>query len=413
MSTFSIDADEKDTLENIEIKIQDIDEDMVYIYDKDMLGYTLYSDNGGDIYIYQLANPVKETFIIGYSQSIYSDIQTLTKSSGILPFIYYSYPFKNIYKTEIDLKLILDSYKTGNNFYYCPLQKLRELILNMQKDKDDVMLEYSPDIQQNVLYCSKCESTLSNNIDMQTHRRHCQEYNTKFITKDILNIKEYNCDYCNKPYRHRQSRSVHMKRCKYKGNQKQMVDFFKNQLTKKDEEIEQMKKQWALEREIVSTEMGKLVDKVGYVTNIENQHNINIHINNYGSENMDYIDTHFLQNLLNIPFGAVPKLLQNLHFHPNHPENHNIKITNKKLPYASIYSGSKWILKDKKEVIDSMVDKSYNLLDEHYVEGKKILYNPKIGKYKTFQANYNKQDKKLKRQLTKEVEMIILNESKL
>ena len=53
----------------------------------------------------------------------------------------------------------------------------------------------------------------------------------------------------------------------------------------------------------------KLIEKVGDTTNnIENQQ-INIHINNYSIENLDYLTPEYLQTLLNIPRG---QLYQNL-----------------------------------------------------------------------------------------------------
>ena len=105
-----------------------------------------------------------------------------------------------------------------------------------------------------------------------------------------------------------------------------------------------------------------LIHKVGNTTvNVQQ----NIIVNNIGNEDVSYINNGFLNNLLNAPYVAIPKLIENIHFNLDHPENHNIKITNRKEPYVKVYKDNKWLLEDKKTVIDEMVDKSKMMLDEH------------------------------------------------
>ena len=67
---------------------------------------------------------------------------------------------------------------------------------------------------------------------------------------------------------------------------------------------------------------------------------------------------------------CVPQLIEKIHFDPEHPENHNIKITNKKMNYAEIVKNNKWVTANKKKVIDDVIQKSYNLLDETYVASR-------------------------------------------
>ena len=95
-------------------------------------------------------------------------------------------------------------------------------------------------------------------------------------------------------------------------------------------------------------------------------------INNHGEEDLKYITAEYLTELLKIPYNSVPQLIKQIHFHPEHPENHNLKITNKKLPYIQVYMDKQWHLKDKKEVIDSIVDKSIGILDDHFDEQDKL-----------------------------------------
>ena len=155
-----------------------------------------------------------------------------------------------------------------------------------------------------------------------------------------------------------------------------------------------------------------LIEKVGNVTNNITNNQQNIFINSHGDENLEYITKNYLSYLLKMPFGAVPQLIKDLHFNPKHPENNNVKITNKKLPYAQVFKDKKWVLKDKKQVIDNMVDTGFNLIDGHYFDEKNNLNPNQDKRYRSFQDKYDGGDKQLKRQLNKETELAILNQSK-
>ena len=102
---------------------------------------------------------------------------------------------------------------------------------------------------------------------------------------------------------------------------------------------------------------------------------------------------------------AVPNLIKQIHFDPDHPENHNIKITNKKQPYVKVRKNDKWELKDKKETLENLVDDKYNILEDHYVDKtEKInVMNNFIDKY---QSNID-----LQKELQKKTEIVILNNS--
>ena len=124
---------------------------------------------------------------------------------------------------------------------------------------------------------------------------------------------------------------------------------------------------------------------------------------------MDYITGDYISKLLKIPYGAVPKLIKHIHFNPEHPENHNIKITNKKLPYASVFKDNRWEVRDKNTVIEDIVDKSYNMIDCEFNESDPKLSLNQKKRYKDFQKKYDTEDKLLTKQLKKDTELNILN----
>lgn len=139
-----------------------------------------------------------------------------------------------------------------------------------------------------------------------------------------------------------------------------------------------------------------------------NQNNIQININNYGHENLDYLTHDYKTSLLKIPYRAVPKLIKHIHFNPEHPENHNIKIPNKKQKFALIQRNGKWEYRDKKHVIENIVDNSYNILDEHFEEHHTKLKNSKREDFLRFQEMFE-QDSDVQKQILLETEVEILN----
>lgn len=199
---------------------------------------------------------------------------------------------------------------------------------------------------------------------------------------------------------------------------KELKQDMENREAKFKEEIkthyEEREKKWEEERSELKREIEKLMEKVGDTHNYHQTFNQNNFIlNNYGEENKKYLSKEYMLNLIKMPYGSIPKLIKDIHFHPKHPENHNVKITNKKLPYVQLYKNSKWTIHDKKEVINNIIDDSFNLIDEHYNDADKNTFQQrKINNYKNFQKEMSANDKSVKKKINKEVEILILNESK-
>jgi len=144
--------------------------------------------------------------------------------------------------------------------------------------------------------------------------------------------------------------------------------------------------------------------------NIINQTN-NIVITNFGSENIEYISKRFLDKLVKAPFTSIQKLLRCIHFNPAHPENHNVRITNKKERFANIYKDNKWFIEDKKKIINDMVEKGFDIIDDHHNEIHDQLDNYKQRNFQRFKDKYD--DPILLKNLEQNIEIDILNNSKI
>jgi len=141
-----------------------------------------------------------------------------------------------------------------------------------------------------------------------------------------------------------------------------------------------------------------------------NNQNVTININAFGNEKTDYLKDKDFVNCINSIYNSVPNLINKIHFDPKHPENHNVKISNKKLPYASVLTkDNNWKYMDKNDAIDSMIDKSYVMLEISY-EGNKDDILPRIqSHFEDFQKKFCNQDKKTMRNVKKKVELSLIN----
>ena len=233
-------------------------------------------------------------------------------------------------------------------------------------------------------------------------------------------VLDYACSNCGKTYSHRQSLHVHKMSCASPTNS-DIMKALQEERKKHQLELEKYQKDHQLEREQyqkdhneLKAQLSLLLDKQmqtaqntttstncnnNNTTNIENQH-INININAFGKENTDYIDDKAILACIGRVYKSIPSLLEKIHFDPNHPENHNIKITNKKLPYASVMGNNqKWKTVDRKDAIETMVINGYNMLDEKYAENKEKISATKRQNFEGFQSKFESEDKDLMKQI--------------
>tara|TARA_B100000575_G_C23139114_1_gene662461 strand:- start:3917 stop:4822 length:906 start_codon:yes stop_codon:yes gene_type:complete len=199
------------------------------------------------------------------------------------------------------------------------------------------------------------------------------------------------CEYCAKTFTHHQNYYRHKKyNCKKK-----------DQYTRKELEIMIESRDNTIKE--LSSQIEKLLDKIGTTNNTTNN-TFNFVVNAFGKEDISYIHSSFIQGLIqNGPYNSIPKLLKEIHFHPEHSENLNVKIPNKKLQVAQIFNGVNWVYKDKRETIENMSDKAYGILNEHYDKGQDNKYMEK------FKNDYEERDKETIKRIKDTTELTILN----
>ena len=200
----------------------------------------------------------------------------------------------------------------------------------------------------------------------------------------------YSCPYCSKNFTRKNNCNEHIKkRCKV---YKKIADD-----AKKDEEIEHLRK------EIEMLRSNGSVKNITINNQSNNIQNNNIIINAFGKENLDYISKEFIHNIVKEgPYGSIQKLIKHIHFNPNHQENQNIKIPNKRDKYGMVFNGEKWMMKNKQSMITEIASNAYDMITDHCddIDNKK---------YEKFCIEFeNKQIDCIKRIMT-DTELLILN----
>ena len=285
--------------------------------------------------------------------------------------------------TPIDSQLTpIDSQLTPIDSQLTPIDSQLTPIDSIWNQTDSLVISYdslvtSPDslvipidsltqVETNMFSCKYCKKTYSKNSNLHRHMRKCAEKDSKYQNTPPI-------------------------------DQENLMEYIK--VIKQENEI--IKK----EKILMKNEIEVLINRVGN-TNINIQQNI--YINNYGSENLDYLNNRYLTMLLKTPYTSIQNLLKTIYFDPNHPENHNIKILNRKEKYASVYKDGDWELRNKRDIIDNIVDNGYNIIDCYFDEKGILLENSKQQKFLDFQKNYLS-NSKIKKNIEKDTELIILN----
>ena len=217
-------------------------------------------------------------------------------------------------------------------------------------------------------------------------------------------VSKASCEFCLKTFSRNSNLTKHLKTCKKKKESESLVINQTEKMIKMEKEIEELKN-FKIQTQNNTTNN----------TNSYNTTNNTININNYGNENLKHLRSKDFAGLLQGIYGAVPNLIKKIHFDPKHPENQNIKFTNKKLPYLKIMKEDKWQLVQKKyELLDLIDAKCYMLKEKYYNILKKNKYNisdVQKNKIETFIKQYKEDDKKLMLNLIERTELMLLNNS--
>lgn len=221
-----------------------------------------------------------------------------------------------------------------------------------------------------------------------------------------MNTKSHKCSFCESFFNTRASKRRHEKH--YCRENPDFVDKIIDAKNSKIKSLQKEKEKWEQEKQELYKQVSTLLEKVGDTTNIQNN---TIILNNYGSEDLSHITDKLKTELLNIPYCAIPKMIEAIHFNDEKPENKNIMLPNKKENLVKVFEGNKWVYKSKNDTITDLVDSKYTIIDDHYEElssENKVPTNVKTT-FKKFRKFYDDGDEEMINKLKKECELVLLN----
>ena len=220
--------------------------------------------------------------------------------------------------------------------------------------------------------------------------------------------KEYSCDYCNRNYKHKYHLTRHLKTCKIRKE--------KDEIKSLEEEMEEMRSEiQRLKKEKVLT-----VNNTNCNNTTTNVTNVNIMLNDYGEENVNFLKhSKYKQIIKHVLGNGVLGLQQYIKYkycNPHQPENFTIKYTNKKRNDLFIRSNNEWTTRDKNEVMDELYNRDGNVEEvlSVYEHLNELVNNENLDKtqenfVKEVEKLYDTTDEGLAKEELKSLKMTTLN----
>ena len=171
------------------------------------------------------------------------------------------------------------------------------------------------------------------------------------VIQSIQEIKTsiLHCKYCNKYYKHIQSRWKHEQKCKIKSNNEEIMEL-KKELTIEIKEVRELKEQ--LKDKINNTSQSSTTITNSNNSNTNNNTNNGTINNNYiiafGKEDISNILTKKEKyRILNARYKSLEESIKAIHFNKDRPECQNIVITNMRDNLIHIFDGEKFVSQAK------------------------------------------------------------------
>jgi len=242
--------------------------------------------------------------------------------------------------------------------------------------------------------CDKCEMTFTkkSNYIVHTNRKtSCVvEYN---VTED----GKYECMYCHTVFTRVDNCNVHINNCNLKITKLKddEINELKKELEEKNKKIEDMTKILnsisQSDNKIINQTTNNTTDNSTHTdnsntiitdnstNNINNDNSItNNTVNNiitikFGDEDLNKLNFKEIKSILTSGYQAVPESFKLTNCNPRLPEQINAYIPNLRAPYAYVYDGEGYVLKDLNEVLEDIILNKASDIQELYNINSKHL----------------------------------------
>jgi len=208
-------------------------------------------------------------------------------------------------------------------------------------------------------YCQRCLKKFITKYKLKRHfnrKKLCKlnglDLNYKTMLNDLDEKSNFNCNNCGRKFNYENSFKTH--RCSIKTNS---LSELSNKIKEQKEILQSLLNNKS--RETI------IRNKVNNTMNIMNQNNINITINDYGKEDISHITNQFVLDIISkMNSSALIKYIKAVHC--DNPCNLNIILPNHKQKYVLIWKNNKWVLENKTNILDGMIVKNFDRINDVY-----------------------------------------------
>lgn len=214
--------------------------------------------------------------------------------------------------------------------------------------------------------CEICQKNYASSQSLCNHRRNIHKLDnmvkvslnkekgkskvSQEVTSTITTKETYKCKYCDKIYKHKQSRSKHYKKCELSHNI--IINDLQTQVTELEQKIAQI-----ITPNSQSPTISSHINN-GIINNTINNGTIN---NNYiikfGTEDLSTIlSKEDMIKICNKKFSSIEESIKMTHFNKDKPELNNVIIKNLRDAYAYIHDGDEYIVQTKNDIISDLIE---------------------------------------------------------
>ncbi len=247
--------------------------------------------------------------------------------------------------------------------------------------------------------CPRC-GYKSSKYNVKRHIKNINQKSCALVLNDIVPTEEhiiilnnsFNCEFCQKSYTTKSSLKRH-------------------QVTTCQTRIKQLESENArLQEKLKEVELKQQTNS----TTINNPtFNIQINVNGYRQTSFEHLTDRKYKRAIGRMIYSVPQMIENVHFDPKVPENHNIYISNIKNKYAMVWDGNKWCSKPQDQVIDQLINDQEYAIEEWLGEGDNFPKEmKKFNEYLEKKENSNKAEE-IKEVIKEEVKLLLYNNRKI
>jgi hypothetical protein len=269
-------------------------------------------------------------------------------------------------------------------------------------------------------FCSICSIDFYSVYCLKTHLKSKKHFNK------VNCIEGFPCE-CGKKYKSSQARYTHRLKCtlyqdlKQKNNKNTNMsstveNHDNNRILELEKDAQIKDLQHENEKLKYKLEIAELKEKIANTTKVTNNNNdnsknktinniTNVTINAFGEEKIDYITDEKKIKYCKEVYKSFKTYLNDVHFNPEHPENHNIKLQNKKEKMCLIMeNNNKWKYVPKDKLYEDLKDKAYDALADTYNEYISKFDPRNRDRFEEFVKKYNSDNEKTVRAINKKID---------